>query len=202
MSIPKIPFFLVCVAILLSVAPAGANDTGEQAVIIPEPNPMDRNSHRKISTWHDLRWQRTIPQTLETSCSAGAIATLLHFHFDDPTGEKEVLTWIGDYRQSRFPGEEQRRGVSMAEMRVFLESRGYAATGFAVKSGAKVRSLPKISAPVILHLERWEQGHFVLLESVREGWARIADPAQGNRRVPVAELADRWSGKFLTVKRR
>ncbi|MBV9355572.1 MAG: cyclic nucleotide-binding domain-containing protein, partial [Chloroflexi bacterium] len=59
----------------------------------------------------------------------------------------------------------------------------------AIKSSPdRIATLP---LPAIIH---WKGNHWVVLHRVDGEHIRISDPARGLRRVPIAELAEHWSG--------
>lgn len=57
-------------------------------------------------------------------------------------------------------------------------------------------NLPELKLPCILH---WDMNHFVVLKKIAGGRALIHDPAIGERRLPLAEVAKHFSGVALEL---
>jgi ABC-type bacteriocin/lantibiotic exporter with double-glycine peptidase domain len=74
------------------------------------------------------------------------------------------------------------RGIMRGGAEIGIEFR-------AIKSSSD--RLPLLPKPLILH---WGGYHWVVLHELRNGKARLADPALGLRTVTKAQLAAEWSG--------
>jgi HlyB family type I secretion system ABC transporter len=75
-----------------------------------------------------------------------------------------------------------------------LKAICHAATelGLAARSvKASARNLPIMPLPAIVH---WEGNHWMVLFDVGKSHVRVADPATGLRRIPLAEFKEKWSG--------
>jgi ATP-binding cassette subfamily B protein len=75
-----------------------------------------------------------------------------------------------------------------------LKAICHAATelGLAARSvKASLRNLPIMPLPAIVH---WEGNHWVVLYDVGKSHVRVANPASGLQRVPLAEFEEKWSG--------
>ncbi|TNC73940.1 peptidase domain-containing ABC transporter [Janthinobacterium lividum] len=59
-----------------------------------------------------------------------------------------------------------------------------------------MQHLPELKLPAILH---WDLNHFVVLKSVSGNHAVIHDPAVGERRLPLAEVAKHFTGVALEL---
>ena len=59
-----------------------------------------------------------------------------------------------------------------------------------------MQHLPELKLPAILH---WDLNHFVVLKSVSGSHAVIHDPAVGERRLPLAEVAKHFTGVALEL---
>ena len=55
--------------------------------------------------------------------------------------------------------------------------------------------LMKTPMPCIIH---WDFNHFIVLESIRDGYAQVNDPAAGHRVISMEELDERFTGVVLT----
>ena len=54
-----------------------------------------------------------------------------------------------------------------------------------------VRNLPLMPLPAIVH---WEGNHWMVLYDVADTYVKVADPAQGLRKIPRKEFEQSWSG--------
>jgi HlyB family type I secretion system ABC transporter len=54
-----------------------------------------------------------------------------------------------------------------------------------------VRNLPMMPLPAIVH---WEGNHWMVLYDVADNYVKVADPAQGLRKIPRKEFEQNWSG--------
>lgn len=134
-----------------------------------------------VTSFKDRKFERVIRQHYDYSCGSAAVATLLTYHLERPTTEREAfdrMYELGDKERI------QREGFSLYEMKLFLESLGYAADGFRI-GFEKVAS---VGVPVIVMIELNVYKHFVLVKGVRDGWALVADPAFGLKKWKGPEL--------------
>jgi len=75
-----------------------------------------------------------------------------------------------------------------------LKALCHAATelGLAARSvKASLRNLPIMPLPAIVH---WEGNHWMVLFDVGKTHVRVANPASGIQRIPMAEFEEKWSG--------
>ena len=113
-----------------------------------------------------------VRQQYDFSCGSAAVATLLTYHFERPTTEREVfrvMYEIGDKERIH------REGFSLFEMHQFLTRLGYKADGFRVPLEKVVR----VGVPVIVMIEVRGYRHFVVVKGLRDGWVLVGDPALG-----------------------
>ncbi len=127
-------------------------------------------------------------QRWDTSCGAAALATVLTYRLADPTSEKAIAQAMlqrTDPLRVRVRG-----GFSLLDMKRYAESRGYAAEGFRQLS---LEELSQMDAPIV-PIEEYGNPHFVVVRGTRNGEVDIADPAFGNRRMPVERFNRVWQG--------
>ena len=134
----------------------------------------------------EIRREGVVVQQWDTSCGAAALATVLTHAFDDPVAEKTVAQ--GMLKRTDPLRIRVRGGFSLLDMKRFAESRGYAATGY---RGLSVEQLLQMRAPIV-PIEEYGNPHFVVVRGMSEGEVDIADPAFGNRRVPIERFRAVW----------
>jgi hypothetical protein len=146
----------------------------------------------KVASVREQRFLNVVPQQLDFSCGAASLATLLHFYYDDPVPEIEIVTdmlRIGDADRIR------RQGFSLLDLKGYAEHRGYESKGF--KIGPEV--VERLAIPSITMINTRGYNHFVVLKGVRDGRAYLADPALGERDMEKDEFLKDWSGIVFFV---
>jgi peptidase C39-like protein len=109
-------------------------------------------------------------------CGAACVATLCR-HFGHNVSLPAIRAAVG----TGLDGTSL-RGIMRGGAQIGIEFR-------AIKSSPD--RLPDLPKPLILH---WGGYHWVVLHELRNGRARLADPALGLRTVTQAQLAEEWSG--------
>ena len=146
-----------------------------------------------LHTLKELRDQNVIKQTLDNSCGAAALATLMVYYYGEPTSEAEIL----DLLRAKLTPEElaakAQRGFSLLDMKRVAQEKGYQAVGFRLT----LQQLQQLAAPVIVYLEPREYRHFAVLRGVRNGMVYLADPARGNLRMRIDQFLDEWQGHII-----
>ena len=139
-----------------------------------------------VLSLRELRRAGVVVQEWDTSCGAAAVATVLTYAYADPVSEKAAAqAMLGRTDPLRV---KLRGGFSLLDMKRFVESRGYAATGY---RGLSLGSLASMT-PAIVPIDEYGNPHFVVVRAVRAGELDIADPAFGNRRMPVEQFLRVW----------
>lgn len=135
-------------------------------------------------------------QKWDLSCGSAALSTVLTHDLGDPVSESLVVTSI--LRRSDPVRIRARGGFSLLDLKRFAEARGYEANGYlSVKMEHLVKLAPAIVPTVIDGYD-----HFVVFRGVREGRVLLADPAYGNRTMPVEQFEARWPKRIAFVVRR
>ncbi|HYC48212.1 MAG TPA: C39 family peptidase [Burkholderiales bacterium] len=143
----------------------------------------------------EMRHDNVIVQQWDISCGAAALATILRFQLGDPVTEKQVAQ--GMLRKTDPLRVKHRGGFSLLDMKRYAELRGFEADGY---SGLTVANVGKLT-PLIVPVRTDGYDHFVVLRGIAGGAAILADPAFGNRKVPLDEFARIWNGSIGFVVR-
>jgi ABC-type transport system involved in cytochrome bd biosynthesis fused ATPase/permease subunit len=85
-------------------------------------------------------------------------------------------------------------GSTVTSLRDLARLRGFRATAYRVEPD----KLAALGLPLIAH---YRFIHFVVVETVSEGFVRINDPAGGPREVPLDEFSDDFTGVVLRLHR-
>ena len=148
-----------------------------------------------IGSWRALRDRNVVRQQLDYSCGAAALATLIRYYFGDNVSEDQILSSILGSMTAEEVLDREANGLSLLDLRLQAERLGYQAVGVRLT----LASLPKLTGPVIVHLEGDGYKHFAVLKGVREDRIFLADPSLGNVRRSVDRFATEWSGIALVL---
>jgi ATP-binding cassette subfamily B protein RaxB len=84
------------------------------------------------------------------------------------------------------------KGMSLGDVARVASGLSLASRGLRLEP----EELRNLRLPCVLH---WDFGHFVVLDRITARGAMIHDPARGRRHVPMAELAQRFTGLALEL---
>jgi predicted double-glycine peptidase len=138
----------------------------------------------------EMRQDGVVIQKYDLSCGAAALATLLTYQHGDPVSERELARALirrEEYLQN--PDLVQRRqGFSLLDLKRVVQVRGYKGVGY---GRLTLEALLGI-APAIVPVRFAGYDHFVVFRGVEDGRALLADPAWGNRTMPVEQFVRTW----------
>jgi ABC-type bacteriocin/lantibiotic exporter with double-glycine peptidase domain len=109
------------------------------------------------------------------------------------------LSMVASYWGHQTDISSMRRRFSVSLKGVTLKGLMAMAQGLALHTRPlklDMQHLPELKLPAILH---WDLNHFVVLKSVSGSHAVIHDPAVGERRLPLAEVAKHFTGVALEL---
>jgi predicted double-glycine peptidase len=148
---------------------------------------------KQVRSFKERRMLQMVPQTSDYSCGAAAIATLLRYQFGQEITEEEAI--LGMFQQGDKEGI-RKRGFSMLDMKRFALSRGLKAAGYKITD---VSTLEKLKIPVVTLIQTASYKHFVVLRGLDNRFAYLADPAWGNRKMPLGEFSNAWDHVILLI---
>jgi uncharacterized protein len=142
----------------------------------------------------EIRHDGVIVQKWETSCAAAALATVLTFSLNDPVSEKFVAQKM---LHSTDPiNVKVRAGFSLLDMKHFVEGRGFKGVGF---KGLTFEQLLELKSPIV-PIGFYGNAHFVVMRGLNNACrVHLADPAFGNRTVPVEDFNSTWKDEIAFV---
>jgi predicted double-glycine peptidase len=148
------------------------------------------NAAPPVRSLLEIRQANVVMQKFDLSCGAAALTTLLNHQHGERLTEREVATGLMrrvDYVQD--PSLVQRReGFSLLDLKRYVEGRGYEGIGY---GGLEWDDLAAL-APVMVPVNLGGYNHFVIFRGVLGDQAVLADPAWGNRRLPIATFRTAW----------
>ncbi len=155
---------VIAVASMPAFWPASAGDVGISAGF--------GSFNVPVISRKEIRFQTVVKQQYDFSCGSAAVASLLTYHYDRPTSEKEVFKTMYDTGDKEAIRTE---GFSLYDMKKYLEARGYRADGFRMS----LDKIAKNRIPSIVLIEIKGYRHFVLIKGVRGDEVIVGDPALG-----------------------
>ena len=145
---------------------------------------------RPVESLLEMRHEHVVVQKFDLSCGAAALATLLNYQYSDPASEREVakeLVRREEYLQN--PALVKiRQGFSLLDLKRYVDQRGYEGIGY-----GKLTLEDLIErAPVMVPIQTHGYNHFVIFRGIWGGRVLLADPAWGNRTMPVDAFEQLW----------
>lgn len=176
------PLIVICVILLAGCA--GAPDAAA-----PSPQPT-------VRSLLEARQDRVVVQEWDMSCGAAALATVLTYQHGYPVTERFVAA-------SMLKGTSEelvraREGFSLLDMKRFVEPHGYVGEGFRGLSFADLVRL----GPTIVPVRFDGLDHFVVFRGVQGDRVLLADPAFGNRTLPLPKFMAAWGSRIAFVVKR
>jgi predicted double-glycine peptidase len=149
-----------------------------------------RADARSVKSLLEMRRENVVMQEWDLSCGAAALATLLKYQHGEPVTEKEIAVALMKREEYiKNPQLVQRReGFSLLDLKRHVDARGYIGNGF-----GKLQLKDIVAkAPLIVPINTNGYNHFVVFRGIRGERVLLADPAWGNRTMPVDDFIDHW----------
>ena len=109
------------------------------------------------------------------------------------------LAMVGEYWGHRIDMANMRRRFSVSLKGTTLKSLIAMAQGLDLQPRSlklDIHHMTQLQLPCVLH---WDMNHFVVLKEVSRGYATLHDPAVGERRMPIAAVANHFTGVALEL---
>lgn len=140
----------------------------------------------------ERRWVHMVRQKTDYSCGAASLATILRYAYGLEMDEPQVLAGL---LKVADPKVVKQRGFSLLNIKDYVATLGLRGRGYRVDQ-QRLRQL-RIPAIVMMDFQGWK--HFVVLKRVIGDDVFIADPALGNKVMPMQEFLEQWVGQTLFV---
>lgn len=125
--------------------------------------------------------QQNVLQAEAAECGLACLATVAAAH-----GHRETLSEL----RRRFPISQG--GTSLKDLIACADALGFTARPVR----CDLDEIGRLEAPAILH---WDLDHYVVLRRVSNRTAWIADPARGERKLPLDEVSKHFTGVALEL---
>lgn len=145
-----------------------------------------------VQSVEERKFATVIRQRYDFSCGSAALATLLHYHYNDPSTEAAVFRGMwdkGDRPQIR------KLGFSLLDMKRYLDAQGLKADGFKVS----LDQVAQAGVPGIALVTLKGYRHFVVVKGVANGEVLVGDPSTGLQTVPAASFVKSWNGIYFII---
>lgn len=149
-------------------------------------------SNVPVASVEERKFEQVVRQRYDFSCGSAALATLLTFHYEDPTDEMAAFEFM---YENGDQAKIAQAGFSLLDMKTYLESNGYEADGYQ----ASLETLAGAGVPAIALINYRGYQHFVVVKGLRGGRVLVGDPALGARLVPVDEFESMWANGVLFI---
>jgi predicted double-glycine peptidase len=179
--------FLSALSLSAACAPIGAHRNAD----------LPAGKVKTVRSLLEIRQENVVVQQWDISCGAAALATILTYQHGDPVPEKKIAEAM--LRRTDPLRVKVRGGFSLLDLKRFVESRGYIGDGY---TQLTVEDLLKFG-PTIVPVNLDGYNHFVVFRGVLGDRVLLADPAFGNRSVPLKRFQESWFQNIgFTVTRR
>jgi len=156
------------------------------------------SSVRRPRSFTARKFDGVIGQTADFTCGAASVATILTFYWNRTTSEIEVLNIIRSrYTDQQWKSREG-NGVSFDDLIFAAKKLGFEATG----AELPIDDLPKLAAPVILHLDKGKFQHFSVLRKAASDVFYLADSIVGQIVLTQSDLRSQYTGKALAIAKK
>ncbi len=119
----------------------------------------------------------------ETDCAAACLAMILDYY------GREV-----SIRKLRMAAGTDKQGTSGYGITVCAEQYGLSCKGFMAPEKSMLKQLV---FPAIVHTRKNGLEHYVVVDSVKNGFVKIFDPADGIRKESIESFIEYWTGIFF-----
>jgi len=152
--------------------------------------------HKNVKPLREIRRQHVVTQSLDFSCGAAGLSTILKYYLNDPTSELDIINSL--LRQIPLEKIRERKGFSLLDLKTFAKSKGYKVTGYKMD----IDFLKELARPVLVPIKFRNYRHFVIVKGILADRVFIADPAAGNMTVKVNKFKKMWTGGIgLVIER-
>lgn len=148
---------------------------------------------KSVETLKERRLRQVVHQSVDFSCGAATVATILRYYYGQPVTEKEAILGmfaVGDRAKIR------QRGFSLLDMKNFTERLHYKAIGYRIKDISKLKEL---KVPVIALIDTQRYKHFVVVRKITDDYVYLSDPSWGNRRMKLNDFEKVWNNIILAI---
>ena len=152
--------------------------------------------NKKVKSIKEIKTKNIVTQSLDYSCGAAGLSTLLNYYLNDPISEKEIINTL--LKSVSLAKVKQRKGFSLLDLKNYAESKGYKVTGYQMDFDF----LQKLNKPALVPIKFKNYRHFIIVKGVAGDRVFLADPAVGNITMKINRFEKIWTaGIGLVVEK-
>lgn len=145
-----------------------------------------------VRSWQDMKFVNMVRQRSDFSCGAAALATILNHAYGRTISEEEILIDMLALSDAELVRE---KGFSLLDLKHYVQSIGLTGEGYTVEA----ETLRHLKVPGIVLLDLKGYKHFVVVRLLEGDVVHVADPALGNRYMPLAEFEAAWNDVVFVI---
>ncbi len=145
-----------------------------------------------VQSLQERKYANLVRQQYDFSCGAAAVATILRYGYGLYATETQVIEGLMTVSDEALV---RRQGFSLLGIKQYVERLGFRGRGYQVTPA----TLSEVKVPTIVLVDINGYKHFVVLRKVAGDLAFIADPALGNRAIPLEEFFEGWEGIVFAI---
>lgn len=146
-----------------------------------------------VKSVKEMQFGDVLRQQYDFSCGSAALASLLTYHYEQPSTEQTIFQNMFE-RGDKTLIEEQ--GFSLLDMKNYLTSIGLRSDGF----NMDLETIRKIGVPGITLLNFDGYMHFVVIKGINSDSVIIGDPSRGTMKMSHAEFNHYYQNVVLLVR--
>ena len=143
--------------------------------------------NKKVRSMKEIKSANIVTQSLDYSCGAAGLSTLLNYYLNDPISEKEIINTL--LKSVSLTKVQQRKGFSLLDLKNYAESKGYKVTGYQMDFDF----LQKLKKPTLVPIKFKNYRHFIIVKGVAGDRVFLADPAVGNVTMKINRFEKIWT---------
>ena len=148
---------------------------------------------KSVETLKERRLRQVVHQSVDFSCGAATVATILQYYYGQPVTEQDAI--LGMFSVGNRD-EIRQRGFSLLDMKNFTEKLHYKAVGYKIM---EIDKLKELKVPVIALIDTQTYKHFVVIRKVTDDYVYLSDPSWGNRRMKLNDFEKVWNNIILAI---
>ena len=161
-------------------------------------------AEKQVKTWEDLKFQGTVKQTLDFSCGAASLATLLNLYDTQlNVSENEIMRVLNKKKISEDSisglNEEsfnEKYRISLLDLKIAAQKHGYDAFGLKVP----FYKLKNLKIPAIVHMKTKKIDHFSVVTGYNDHYVQLSDPSFGKITMTHNKFKNMYLGNILIIK--
>lgn len=153
-------------------------------------NGLAAGSANHVESLYERRTAQVVLQQSDLSCGAAALATILRYQHGETVTEREVALGLVSRKEylARPDLVRFRGGFSLLDLKRYTDRLGYRGAAY---GGMDMSDLAE-SVPIIVPISANGYNHFVVVRGIVGDTVILADPAYGNRTMPVQRFRKAW----------